>query len=412
LAQEEGTNPECLGSTCGRPLEEGGGCGCGCGCSVWVAYTDDGDTLSYTDDADGDGRADDRDNCPFVTNRYQEDVDGDAVGDVCDNCGALSNLNQLDTNGDGEGDVCDADDDGDTYADTADNCAAIPNQSQSNIDGDALGDACDLDDDADGYDDVVDTCPQIANVDQGTIPDPLLCKTDTDGDSVGNGYDNCVDAYNPDQKDTDLDGIGDACDADVDNDGVLNEKDNCTDMANPDQRDNDSDLKGDACDYKYCFVVDPASPQDCLDPLMPFTVSGGGTVIARQDNPFRPAIFANRNGQGIEYTWTVTQRPAGSRAAVENPHGAVALSRNWQYMYVDGQVPSFTPDKPGHYELQLAAKLMFPDPVYPTQTESFSTLKLEVQSSSIFACGAVPAGPLAMLALGVLGFLQALRRRR
>ncbi|MFZ5444203.1 MAG: hypothetical protein ACOZQL_29675, partial [Myxococcota bacterium] len=34
-------NPECLGSECGKPKEEGGGCGCGCGCSVWVAYTDD-----------------------------------------------------------------------------------------------------------------------------------------------------------------------------------------------------------------------------------------------------------------------------------------------------------------------------------------------------------------------------------
>jgi len=35
-----------------------------------------------------------------------------------------------------------------------------------------------------------------------------------------------------------------------------------------------------------------------------------------------------------------------------------------------------------------------------------------VRSNSIFACGAVPAGPLAALALGVLGLLQALRRRR
>ena len=39
-------NPECLGSSCGKPKEEGGGCGCGCGCSVWVAYTDDGTTLA------------------------------------------------------------------------------------------------------------------------------------------------------------------------------------------------------------------------------------------------------------------------------------------------------------------------------------------------------------------------------
>src|SRR5512132_3046180 len=66
-AQTDGAdNPECLGDQCGRPKEEGGGCGCGCGCSVWVAYTDDGKTLSYTDDGDGDGKADDKDNCPFT----------------------------------------------------------------------------------------------------------------------------------------------------------------------------------------------------------------------------------------------------------------------------------------------------------------------------------------------------------
>src|SRR6187402_2456824 len=82
-----GVNPECLGSSCGRPKEEGGGCGCGCGCSVWVAYTDDGTTLAYTDDADGDGKADTTDNCPFSSNREQGDGDGDGVGDTCDNCG-------------------------------------------------------------------------------------------------------------------------------------------------------------------------------------------------------------------------------------------------------------------------------------------------------------------------------------
>src|SRR4051794_41132574 len=85
-------NPECLGSSCGKPKNEGGGCGCGCGCSVWVAYTDDGKTLAYTDDADGDGVADNNDNCPFAPNRLQEDGDGDGVGNACDNCATLSNF--------------------------------------------------------------------------------------------------------------------------------------------------------------------------------------------------------------------------------------------------------------------------------------------------------------------------------
>src|SRR5258707_81573 len=92
-------NPECLGTSCGAPKEEGGGCSCSCGCSVWVAYTDDGKTLSYTDDADGDGKSDGNDNCPFVSNRDQLDTDGDGIGDACDNCANASNVTQLDTDG-------------------------------------------------------------------------------------------------------------------------------------------------------------------------------------------------------------------------------------------------------------------------------------------------------------------------
>ena len=95
-------NPECLGTSCGAPKQEGGGCSCGCGCSVWVSYTDDGKTLSYTDDADGDGVSDERDNCPYVPNRDQLDTDGDGVGDACDNCQGIPNKDQSDINGNGK----------------------------------------------------------------------------------------------------------------------------------------------------------------------------------------------------------------------------------------------------------------------------------------------------------------------
>ena len=33
-----------------------------------------------------------------------------------------------------------------------------------------------------------------------------------DADTVGNVCDNCINAFNPDQTDTDGDGMGDACD--------------------------------------------------------------------------------------------------------------------------------------------------------------------------------------------------------
>ena len=45
---------------------------------------------------------------------------------------------------------------------------------------------------------------------------------DADADAIDNVVDNCVLVLNPDQRDTDHDGWGNACDADLNNDGVVN----------------------------------------------------------------------------------------------------------------------------------------------------------------------------------------------
>ncbi len=71
---------------------------------------------------------------------------------------------------------------------------------------------------------------------------------DVDGDHVANGIDNCPATSNPDQTDSDGDGIGDACDPDADGDGAPDESDNCPAAANPGQEDSDGDGLGDACD--------------------------------------------------------------------------------------------------------------------------------------------------------------------
>ena len=406
-------NPECLGTSCGKPKEQGGGgCGCGCGCSVWVAYTDDGKTLAYTDDADGDGKADDVDNCAFAPNRDQLDGDGDGVGDVCDNCSGASNFSQLDNDGDGQGDICDGDIDGDSILNAVDICQFIPNANQANLDGDALGDVCDDDDDNDGVKDGLDNCPRVSNANQVLPSDVTQCSVDLDGDNVSDTFDNCVGIKNPTQFDTDADGRGDLCDMDMDNDGILNDADNCGLVRNRDQLDDDGDKVGDLCDARYCVVIDPSNPADCLDPQSPFRVHGGGAVTLKAGERFRLPLFANRNGAAIEYKWTVTARPPGSKAPVENPIGAATMSRHWEYAYTDGNVPGFTADVSGDYVLQLTGTLQFPDRAYPEVTTSTSELRLNAQGGAqAGGCSAVGFdAALAGLGLAALGMLR--RRRR
>ncbi|MEY4428575.1 MAG: Gingipain precursor, partial [Pseudomonadota bacterium] len=50
-------------------------------------------------------------------------------------------------------------------------------------------------------------------------------ESDTDGDGVPDSRDNCTQVSNPDQRDADGDGYGNACDADLNNDGIVNSLD-------------------------------------------------------------------------------------------------------------------------------------------------------------------------------------------
>ncbi len=71
--------------------------------------------------------------------------------------------------------------------------------------------------------------------------------SDSDFDSIPDLVDNCTTIANSDQKDSNLNGLGDACE-DYDRDGVVSQKDNCKDIPNMSQVDTDQDGLGDACD--------------------------------------------------------------------------------------------------------------------------------------------------------------------
>src|SRR5581483_2600805 len=151
------------------------------------------------------------------------------------------------------------------------------------------------DTDGDGIPDAADDCPTVADPEQrdadhnGTGD---ACQAggppDTDGDGIPDATDDCPAIANPTQADRDGDGIGDACDncpdtpnpaqqatdcqqtgTDGDGDGVPDATDDCPLTPNHDQADTDGDGAGDACD--------PCPDDSTCLPLVGPRFGGGGS---------------------------------------------------------------------------------------------------------------------------------------
>ncbi len=379
---------------CGTPQQSGGGGGGGGGGSILINNTDLGDTYQYADDYDDDGIEDPYDNCPFDDNPDQADDDGDGIGTACDNCPVNFNPIQENLDGDLEGDLCDADIDGDGVANADDICEVVPDPLQKDTDGDGDGDACDDDMDDDGIDNLEDNCPLVPNPDQlNEDPDVWgdACDDDDDGDGIRNLYDNCPYVANYDQLDMDEDTIGDTCDADMDGDVVVNLIDNCPTWYNPEQVDYDRDGVGEECDDRYCYVV-MGDLDECLDPSDAFTVYAPD--LETQTGDFvRLRLFANRVNQPMRYTWEIVEAPVGSHATIDSPTGAASVSTPYEYHYLKDRIVTFTPDKPGTYEVRVVAELVWEDVITGEMEARAETYAfIEVTGDPLTSCNASVTG--------------------
>jgi len=162
---------------------------------------------------------------------------------------------------------------------------------------------------------------------QRTIFELILDPNDSDKDGVPDDEDNCPETYNPDQSDSDGDGIGDVCDDDSDNDGVPDDIDNCPDTYNPCQSDSDGDGIGDVCDDDSDNGGDECGDQKRRTSLgyiwnhVPIADANGPYYgIIGELIEFDGSNSYDKDGEIIEYLWNFGDKTTDSGKIVTHSY--------------------------------------------------------------------------------------------
>lgn len=175
-----------------------------------------------------------------------------------------------------------------------------------------------VDDDGDGS-------PNGEELSLGSDPfDP-----DTDGDSIPDGDDNCVLAFNPAQEDTvPGDGLGDRC-ADADGDGFDDDEDRCPELFSQSNADSDSDGLGDACDSmpdrsaRLVFETLPGVAGGAPQPVRALLVDSLGLV--EDDLTARATVHATGSAVWTDGGGSIVSGAGTSQAYVEFSGGIADL---------------------------------------------------------------------------------------
>ncbi len=156
------------------------------------------------------------------------------------------------------------------------------------------------------YFNISDICPTCPDVYEGN---------DNDDDGLNELFDNCPNTYNPDQLDSDDDGIDDSCDNnDIDNDGVLDSIDHC-----PNEFGNVSNF---GCAGNPDFIIDTTVGMQYSS-----SNSQNGSIKNVEDGVLRPVIY--RYGGNISiYDLTMKNIGDGYSGSYQGPYIHFYLSND------------------------------------------------------------------------------------